>query len=64
MVDERDAELIARAAAERDVPAELLTRLIGIEVEIPDVNAWGARTLLVRRVAEVLDAAASREAGA
>jgi hypothetical protein len=61
MVDERDAELIARAAAERDVPPDLLVRLIALEDEIPDVNAWGAKTLLARRVAEVLDGAASGE---
>jgi membrane-bound lytic murein transglycosylase B len=62
MVDQRDAELIARAAAERDVPPELLMALIGLESEIPDVNAWGARTLLIRRVAEVLDAAPAQVA--
>jgi len=61
MVDGRDAELIERAAAEKGVPAELLARLIGLERELPDINAWGGRTLLARRVAEVLDAAASGE---
>lgn len=63
MVDERDAELIQRAAAERGVAPELLTSLIALEREIPDVNAWGARTLLIRRVAEVLDGAHLMEEG-
>ena len=63
MSSERDGELIARAAAERGVSPELLRQLLNLEREIPEVSAWGARTLLVRRIAETLDAASRQEAG-
>lgn len=62
MSSERDAELIARAAAERGVPPELLRQLLDLEREIPEVSAWGARTTLARRVGEILDAASAGEA--
>ncbi len=63
MSSERDAELIARAAAEREVSPELLRELLRLEREIPEISAWGARTLLARRIAETLDAASRQEAG-
>jgi hypothetical protein len=61
MSSERGAELIARAAADREVSADLLTALLDLEREIPEANAWGAKTLLARRVAEILDEASRRE---
>lgn len=61
MSEEREAELISLAAAERGVPADLLMKLLAVEREIPEVNAWGARAQLVRRVAEILDGTLRQE---
>lgn len=53
--------LLARVTRECELPADLLRRLAALEAAIPDVNVWGAKAELGRRVAEILDEAAARE---
>jgi hypothetical protein len=52
-------ELITRVAVEFDVPAALLRDLSALESEFPDVNVWGVKPQIARRVEALLDAAAA-----
>jgi len=53
--------LLACVTRDCDLPSDLLQRLAALEAVIPDVNVWGAKAELGRRVAEILDEVAARE---
>jgi hypothetical protein len=53
--------LLARVAEQCGVSVELLVELAALELEIPDINVWGAKAELGRRVAAILDEEAERE---
>lgn len=54
---EVDRPLIAQAAAEHDVSPEVLLALLELSSEFPDMAAWGAKSQLLRRVAEIIESA-------
>lgn len=60
--ENRDRELIAEAAAEYDVPFELLEELLGVAEDFPGFAAYGAKTDFSRRIAQILDRAAQQQA--
>lgn len=57
---ESDAEdLLAIAASHNQVPVELLRQLLALEQEFPDFTQFGSKAGFTRRVAQLLDHAAS-----
>lgn len=60
--ENRDRELIAEAAAEYDVPLELLEELLGVAESFTGFAAYGAKTDFSRRIAHILDKAAQQQA--
>lgn len=60
-LSEKDAALLAQAAADCDVDPQLLLDLAALEADIPDANVWGAGAELGRRVASILNSYAQRE---
>lgn len=63
MVDEAETqqlqEMLARASLQHGVDVDLLTALLALEREFPELPAPQARVGLSQRVAELLDQAAS-----
>ncbi len=59
--ENRDRELIAKAAAEYDVPFELLEELLGVAENFTGHAAYGAKTDFSRRIAQILDWAAQQQ---
>ena len=53
-------ELVASVARAADVPISLLQALILLEQDFPDLNIWGAKPQLARRVAVLMDREAAR----
>lgn len=60
--ENRDRELIAEAAAEYDVPFELLEELLGVAENFTDFAAYGAKADFSRRISQILDRAAQEQA--
>ncbi len=61
MSSEREEyELIESVAADANVPAEALRRLLTLDDEFPNMNASGMKGRLLRRVSEILDDAAEQ----
>lgn len=52
-----DRTLIDQAAAQHDVNPEVLVELLELAGEFPDMTAWGAKSQLLRRISEILEAA-------
>lgn len=62
MSSEREEhELIESVAADADVPAEALRRLLAMDDEFPNMSASGMKGRLLRRVSEILDDAAEQQ---
>ncbi len=59
MTEDGGDDLIARVAAETDVPEMMLQALVGLERDFPDLNVWGAKPQLARRVSTILESAAA-----
>ncbi|MDO3431919.1 hypothetical protein QWJ46_04415 [Rhizobium sp. CBN3] len=62
-VELEERALLARVAEQCGVPVELLNRLAALELEIPDINLWGAKAELSRRVTAIIDDHAQSERG-
>lgn len=60
--ENRERELIAEAAAEFDVPLELLEELLGVAENFTGFSAYGAKTDFSRRIALILDKSAQQQA--
>lgn len=56
----QDEELIASLESEAGIGPGLLSRLLALETDFPDLNARGARRELYRVLESVLDAEADR----
>lgn len=65
VIDEEleEISLLAQVAEQCGVPVELLNRLAALELEIPDINLWGAKAELSRRVTAIIDDQAELERG-
>ena len=56
----QDEELIASLESEAGIAQGLLSRLLSLEADFPDLNARGARRELYRAVESLLDGEADR----
>ena len=54
---EVDRVLIDQAAAQHDVKPDVLVALLELSSEFPDMAAWGAKSRLLGRVTEIIEAA-------
>lgn len=61
---EDDRALLDDAAAEREINPALVAGVLALEQEFPDLNAWGVKPALKRRLEELIVAAAGAGAGA
>lgn len=61
-LSEDDRVMLEDIAAERDLNPALITKVLELEVDFPNLDRWGARTELRRRLAELIGAAAGAAA--
>ena len=55
------SELIAKVAAENDVSAEVIEKLLSLEEEFKNLHAYGVRPRFRSRIGEIVDRALERE---
>jgi len=54
---EVDQALIDQSAAQHGVRPDVLVALLNLSTEFPDMAAWGAKSRLLGRVTEIIEAA-------
>ena len=52
-----DRALINEAADQYEIDPDILVALLNLSSEFPDMAAWGAKTRLLGRIAEVVEVA-------
>jgi hypothetical protein len=59
----KDSErtLLKELAAEQELNEDLITKILGLEREFPNLDAWGVKPDLKRRLGEIIESAVKAE---
>jgi DNA sulfur modification protein DndC len=60
-LEEDEKSLLKTLAAQHELNEDIITKIISIEPEFPNLDAWGAKPQLAKRLEEIIEAAIRAE---